>query len=277
MAWVLGTVFLRWTEDNGLIDPVLSGPGDRLPAAEDAQRSTTATTREHNDGDWLAEQFEVLRATDAGRLLFDPRAQPAVPAADLARRGRALVDVLAHARRDGALRHDFTDPDWDTRFLGDLYQDLSEAAKKYALLQTPEFVEEFILDRTLDPGDRRSSGSTAAADRSGLRLAATSCSARSTGCSTAWRERAPPRTTTSCVRRALDSVHGVDINPFAVAIARFRLLVAALNAAGVDDAGGRARQRWRPIVALGDSLLHGPARRARFGAVDDDDRRTALR
>ncbi len=41
---------------------------------------------------------------------------------------------------------------WDTRFLGDLYQDLSEAArKKYALLQTPVFVEEFILDRTLDP------------------------------------------------------------------------------------------------------------------------------
>ncbi len=50
-----------------------------------------------------------------------------------------------------------TDQDWDTRhFLGDLYQDLSEAArKKYALLQTPEFVEEFILDRTLDPADRR--------------------------------------------------------------------------------------------------------------------------
>ena len=50
------------------------------------------------------------------------------------------------------LIHDFTDPTWDTRFLGDLYQDLSEAArKKYALLQTPEFVEEFILDRTLEP------------------------------------------------------------------------------------------------------------------------------
>jgi len=39
-----------------------------------------------------------------------------------------------------------------TRFLGDLYQDLSEdVRKKYALLQTPEFVEEFILDRTLEP------------------------------------------------------------------------------------------------------------------------------
>ncbi|WP_305016969.1 hypothetical protein [Mycobacterium tuberculosis] len=46
--------------------------------------------------------------------------------------------------------YDFTDPDWNTRFLGDLYQDLSEAARKrYALLQTPEFVEEFILDRRL--------------------------------------------------------------------------------------------------------------------------------
>ena len=42
------------------------------------------------------------------------------------------------------------------RFLGDLYQDLSEhAQKKYALKQTPEFIEEFILDRTLDPGNRR--------------------------------------------------------------------------------------------------------------------------
>src|SRR5690606_7896052 len=38
------------------------------------------------------------------------------------------------------------------QFLGDLYQDLSEhARKKYALLQTPEFIQQFILDRTLTP------------------------------------------------------------------------------------------------------------------------------
>src|SRR5207244_1890205 len=50
------------------------------------------------------------------------------------------------------LVHDFTDATWNTRFLGDLYQDLSEdARKRYALLQTPEFVEEFILDRMLEP------------------------------------------------------------------------------------------------------------------------------
>ena len=59
----------------------------------------------------------------------------------------------------------------DTRFLGDLYQDLSEAArKKYALLQTPEFVEEFILDHTLDAGDRRVRPGGGPADRPDLRL-----------------------------------------------------------------------------------------------------------
>jgi SAM-dependent methyltransferase len=63
--------------------------------------------------------------------------------------------VLVHFWRkpdpaSGALAHDFADVSRDTRFLGDLYQDLSESArKKFALLQTPEFVESFILDRTL--------------------------------------------------------------------------------------------------------------------------------
>ncbi len=70
--------------------------------------------------------------------------------------GDAAGELLRFFQRidanTGDLIHDFTDPRWDTRFLGDLYQDLSEAArKKYALLQTPEFVEEFILDRTLEP------------------------------------------------------------------------------------------------------------------------------
>jgi hypothetical protein len=31
VAWVLGTVFVRWCEDNRLIDPMLSGPGDWTP------------------------------------------------------------------------------------------------------------------------------------------------------------------------------------------------------------------------------------------------------
>src|SRR5207247_3570441 len=70
--------------------------------------------------------------------------------------GDAAKELIAFWRQvvpeTGALVHDFTDATWNTRFLGDLYQDLSEEARKrYALLQTPEFVEEFILDRTLTP------------------------------------------------------------------------------------------------------------------------------
>ena len=55
---------------------------------------------------------------------------------------------------------------------------------------------------------------------------------------------------------ALGSVHGVDKNPFAVTITRFRLLVAAMKAAGVarlDQETGFPRLN----IAVGDSLLHG--------------------
>ena len=54
----------------------------------------------------------------------------------------------------------------------------------------------------------------------------------------------------------------MDLNPFAVAIARFRLLVAALQACDVTrlaDAPG-----FKINLAVGDSLLHGP-RPARAG------------
>lgn len=58
------------------------------------------------------------------------------------------------------------------------------------------------------------------------------------------------------VRRALAAVHGIDLNPFAVAIARFRLLVAALRAAGI--ARVRSAPVWPLNVFTGDSLLFGP-------------------
>jgi len=52
----------------------------------------------------------------------------------------------------GTLRRALGGPSGDTRFLGDLYQDLSEAARKtFALLQTPQFVADFLLHRTLEP------------------------------------------------------------------------------------------------------------------------------
>src|SRR5205085_6213514 len=132
----------------------------------------------------------------------------------------------------GHLVHDFTDPSLDTRFLGDLYQDLSEAArKKYALLQTPVFVEEFILDRTLEP----------AIETFGLAKVKLIDPACGSGhfllgafhrLLEHWRKKEPATATRELVQRALGAVYGVDLNPYAVAIARFRLLLAAWKATG---------------------------------------------
>jgi hypothetical protein len=73
---------------------------------------------------------------------------------------------------------------------------------------------------------------------------------------TRWQDAEPGTNAPALAQKALDAVHGVDVNPFAVAIARFRLLVAALGACDIHrlaDAHGFKMQ-----VACGDSLLHGP-------------------
>ena len=95
-----------------------------------------------------------------------------------------------------------------------------------------------------------------------------------TSCST----RLPGSSTRGVTRRALEpyelattalaSVHGVDVNPFAVAIARFRLSVAAWRVAGVTRLDGATGQQWRPIVACGDSL-RPLERQGTFTSVDE--------
>jgi len=70
-----------------------------------------------------------------------------------------------------------------------------------------------------------------------------------------WRKKEPGTKASVLVQRALDSVHGVDVNPYAIAIARFRLLLAALKECGItrlSDAPG-----FDIHLACGDSLLHG--------------------
>ena len=43
---------------------------------------------------------------------------------------KALLAFWRDQDADAQIVHDFTDDTWNTRFLGDLYQDLSEHAKK---------------------------------------------------------------------------------------------------------------------------------------------------
>ena len=151
-AWVLGTVFVRYCEDNGLIGPAfLAGPGERLEEAEERHEQFFRAYPNRNDRDWLLAAIEHLadaHPTAAG--LFDRRHNPLWELTPSYEAATALIAFWRRRDDSGALRYAFDG--WDTRFLGDLYQDLSESARKtYALLQTPEFVEEFILDLTLTP------------------------------------------------------------------------------------------------------------------------------
>jgi hypothetical protein len=104
--------------------------------------------------DFFVAVDEFLKSNKARlQALFDSAHNPVFR---LGISGDAAMALLAFWRRvnpdTGTLVHDFTDPAWGTRFLGDLYQDLSESTRKrYALLQTPDFIESFILYRTLTP------------------------------------------------------------------------------------------------------------------------------
>lgn len=164
-----------------------------------------------------------------------------------------------------------------TEFLGDLYQLHCEQARKgRALVQTPEFVRSFILDRTL-----------------GVVLAKWGPMAAKTidpscGCGhflvdafrrtfAAWAALPPddlhgilmasggydPGDDREAViaQIALDQVVGVDLDPVCVAISRVRLLFEAWAASDV-------RMPYRIQVYEGDALLHHrplPTDDAEFG------------
>ena len=156
VAWVLSCVFVRFLEDNHLW-PARGWPAPRRAGSSGHATSTSsifAPTPQDTDRDYLLDVFASLTKFAATKDVFG--AHNPIHSLPNWLSGDAAGEIIKFFQKidpnSGRLVHDFTDPTWDTRFLGDLYQDLSESArKKYALLQTPVFVEEFILDRTLDP------------------------------------------------------------------------------------------------------------------------------
>ncbi|MCP9948342.1 BREX-2 system adenine-specific DNA-methyltransferase PglX [Actinomadura madurae] len=276
VAWILATVFVRFCEDNDLIaEPWIAGPGDRLAEADERHQQFFREYPDKNDRDWLIAAFDHLAATNetvAG--LFDRDHNPLWEMEPSYEQAAELLKFWRRLDADGRIVHDFTDKeDLDTRFLGDLYQDLSDHAKKtYALLQTPEFVEEFILDLTLEPAVEefgleppwKHKPSGWPGDEPvvyGLRTIDPACGSGHfllgifRRLLDKWEAHAPGLDRWTRIRRVLESVHGCDKNPFAAEIARFRLLVAALHAAGETRL---ATAPAFPInVAVGDSLLHG--------------------
>jgi hypothetical protein len=257
VAWILSVVFVRALEDRGYIDPRLAGAsGEALRAAEDREALFLQVAPFLGPREYLLAVFRELSKLPGARDVFDTKHNPVWVLSPSNDGAKVLLDFFRKRDAEGAPVLVFSGD--DTRFLGDLYEDLSEAARKrYALVQTPEFVEEFILDETLDPA-------IAEFGLKDMSLIDPTCGSghflvgafrRFLG---RWQKQAAAENVADLARRALDQVYGVDINPYAVAIARFRLVLALLDAVGIKRL--ERAPDIRPNVVVADSLLH------RFGA-----------
>lgn len=262
-AWVLNGVFVRFLEDNGLVAvPRIAGPvGIALTRSQDEYEAYFRSRPQETDREYWFSVFDELARLPGAEAIFgvgNPvRVLPNWLSGDGAEALRVFFQRVDAAT--GVLVHDFTDESWNTRFLGDLYQDLSDRArKKYALLQTPDFVEAFILDRTLMPAIHKFEPQL----RSGeFRMIDPACGSGHFLLGAFgrlmdwWRKIDPSMNERVLADRALGSIYGVDLNPFAVSIARFRLVLAAMGECGIKrlvDAPD-----FTVNLACGDSLLHG--------------------
>jgi hypothetical protein len=156
-------------------------------------------------------------------------------------------------------------PDLDTEFLGDLYQAHCEDARKgRALVQTPDFVRSFILERTLGeviklhgPVAGKTIDPTCGCghflvDAFGMLFKAWMGLPRSVvvdllNATGGFDPNDPMEAIVAQI--VLDQVVGVDLDPVCVAIARMRLLCEAWR---VSD----YRMPYRVSVFEGDALLH---------------------
>lgn len=266
VAWLLGCVFVRFLEDNELIEqPWISGPGERLDRAKEHNLQTYRAGKHQTDRDYLLLCFNEIAKLPGVSALFDEEHNPLYRLSPTGHGARAIIDFFQRTGDGGNLNFEFTGTLDNTRFLGDLYQNISESARKrYALVQTPEFVVDFILDRTMTPALEEFG-------LDGFRIIDPACGsghfllAAFERLFYGWQRHAPDLDPVEHANRALGSLYGVDVNPFAIAIARFRLLIAALRVCEVKRL--RDNFDFNTNLAVGDSLLHGTRPQGAGGEV----------
>lgn len=248
-AWLLSCVFVRTLEDRGLLGHNrIAGPG-----AADSLRLFLEIGPSLNERDYLLTVFRELTRFPSTKDLFDERHNPVWLLAPSAEAAKALVQLFQQPRAELPA---FRFGDTDTAFLGWLYQDLDASVReRFALLQTPRFVESFILDRTLEP----------AIEKFGLddtTLIDPTCGSGHFLLGAFDRlfehrlRTEPGLSPREAAIQAIDAVFGADLNPYAVAITRFRLTLAFFEKAGFTRLS--AAPAFPRHVVVADSLLHNP-------------------
>ena len=262
-AWILSIAFIRTLEDRGLLDR------RRLAGHEayDSEHGFFQLFPALGPRDYLLTVFRELSRLPGAEDLLGPRRNPAWR---LAPSNAATQKLLDAWRKDDQARTPlWTFEGTETRFVGDLYQDLSaDARERFALLQTPDFVERFILKLTLDPAVQEFGLDT-------VRLIDPTCGSGHFLLGAYDRlfdlrvAREPGLDRRAHALAALGQVHGIDLNPYAVAIARFRLTLAFLEKAGIGKLKDAPRLPMN--LAVADSLLVAPHEQShRLGSIAED-------
>jgi hypothetical protein len=152
----------------------------------------------------------------------------------------ALWNLWHHPNRDGEV-YIWDGDGFDSHFLGELYQALdADIRKRYALLQTPPFVRDYILDHTLTPALADFDPATLHAAGQTFRVIDPTCGSGHfligafQRLANYWHDQQGLWEWQAC-ERALEGVWGCDINPHAVEIAAFRLLLEVVARTGVKD------------------------------------------
>lgn len=100
---------------------MLSGPGERLGLALERQRAYVRAQPQNIDTDYLVDTFAEAARLPGFAGLYDPAHNPLFRL-PLSGDGAIALREFFQARvpETGELVHDFIDPAWNTRFLGDL-------------------------------------------------------------------------------------------------------------------------------------------------------------
>jgi hypothetical protein len=261
VSWTIRTVYVWFCEQNLLIDtlPSVSHEPDRTDAESSLQRRRADLAA--TELAWLHRGLDELRRSPLMVRVLE------LLGGDLVEPSESAASALIGFWRETAAGMGSVIDDLDTGFLGDVYQDLSASDRKaHALLQTPQHVVNLILDRTLTPAIQEFG-------LSGLRLIDPACGSGTFALAAfdrlveAWQAEVLDAPPWSLAQTALESVHAADIHPAAASITAFRLVIAAMRAAGVQRLADVSMTDLQ--VRVCDSLLD--TSRARFDVALEPD------
>jgi hypothetical protein len=252
VLWVLKTVYVRVLEDRGLL--TLRRLVDPDPKVQELESEKLFHHLAPNLGPtaYLAWVFRDL-ASPLGGLpeLFSSQPAEVVRPSDAS--SEELLKFWRQTNVDTSeLIFRFDGEHFDGRLMGDLYQDLDPVVKeRYALLQTPDFVLDLILNETLTPaiaewGVEKVRVLDPACGSGHFLLAAFKRLV------TGMHEKYPERPVPDVVADCLGRVVGIDLNDYACGLARARLVMTALELAGEKDL--KAATDHHPQVFWADAL-----------------------